>query len=213
MMMGGCKSEMFWSKIFWHRQRQLCHGLSPGWRKNMKKIKVEYKEDENKNRFPYIDIGSEEHGKVTFRLWIAGSLLEKDKDGNSVIIFPVKGAKVMKTDKGNIVMRKEPNSTVYYIYVECGYRGRSGFDILTKANEVEEFTFAEYVSQLGSLGISLGALVNSNQSVKYRWYKTGRLYGAPDEGVIILMSDGTVKEIDMISDGLEAIAELPKETE
>lgn len=170
---------------------------------------VVFKEDEKGNRYPYIDMGSEDHGRTSFRLWISDRLVERDKDDKFVITFPKRHAEIQRTVKGSLILRASESRMVYDIFVPCGYRGDSSFTILTEHYNV--FKYRIFRSERGSLGISQGALVNApdGEPLKYSWERTGRLYGDSPEGITILMPDGEEREFDNVPDGLEALAELP----
>lgn len=157
------------------------------------KKKVEFKVDENGNKYPFVDIGSEIHGRRSFRLWVSGKLVEK-KDGYEYICFPMRG-RIEKTRKGNLVLKPSNDTTVYYTVVEAGYRGESCLEILSPDCKV--FRFKEYRSPRGSLGISEGALIVSpNVPVKFEWSRTGRLYGKKESGVTIITPEGERKIVD-----------------
>ena len=178
----------------------------------MTKEYVEYKEDERGRKFPFVDMGSEIHGRTSFRLWVSGRFVHKDSDGDAIITFPVQNAQIEKTTKGSLVLRPHDSSTVHDIFVPCGYRGDATFKVLEPdILEDDIFEYSEYHSERGSLGIDEGALVNCPAGVplKYRWERSGRLYGSPGEGVTIITPDGRKYEIDELPDGLEAIEELP----
>jgi len=175
----------------------------------MKKIKLQKKVVEGKT-FYYIDIGKEEHYRPSFRLWINRQLVQTD-EGGEYISFPIQNARVIRTEKGNYVLRPEENWNTFKVGVLCGYRGTSTFKVLEPA-EAEIFSYKEYASQLGSLGISEYALVSvKSDKVKIRWERTGRLYGDAPEGITIYYSDGKIEEIEGLQDGLEALQELEKE--
>ena len=152
------------------------------------RIDVSFKENEHGDKFPYIDLGYETHGRISFRLWVSGRMVEKDEDGY-YLEFPMKG-KIERTEKGNLVLRPSDDYVVYFVFEPCGYRGSSSIKILSP--ETEAFWFSEYSSPRGSLGVSLGALINAKGSLKYRWEKTGRLYGSSPEGVTTITPDGKV---------------------
>ena len=194
-------------------------------------MKVEFREDERGRKFPFVDMGSETHGRTSFRLWVSGRFVRpriidahavwdeerqtwyhpKVQDGYEVV-FPVHDARIEKTPKGSLVLRPCKGSTVYNIFVRCGYRGGADINVLSPDVSADDvFRYREYRSARGNLGVDEGALVNCpvDTPLKYNWRKTGRLYGKPSEGVTIIMPDGTEKEIDMLPDGLESIEELP----
>lgn len=174
----------------------------------MKVRKVSFREDEAGNKYPFVDFGSEVHGRISFRLWVSGRLLEKDEEGDYVITFPKRGAKIERTQKGSLVLRPSTDTMVYNIYVPCGYRGDSEITILSE--HYEAFSYYIYHSPRGSLGVSKGMLVNAPEGIplKYKWKRTGRLYGDPSEGITIVMPDGVEKQFEEVPDGLEALQEL-----
>jgi hypothetical protein len=174
--------------------------------------KVFYKIDDKGNRFPYINIGREDHGRPSFRLWVSHSLVQTDPENGEFITFPVAG-KVIKTEKGNFVLKPEKSYVTHDIYVECGYRGDSDFEIL-EPKDAQVYAYEVYSSPRGSLVFSRGALVTvKNTVLKYRWKRTGRLYGEPSEGITIISPDGKKEDFEYVPDGLEALQELEKELE
>jgi len=168
-------------------------------------MRIKFKEDEKGQKFPYVEIGNESHNRASFRLWVSARLLTK-KDDSYELTFPVQNAKIHRTAKGSLVLRPEEGWTVHQIYVPCGFRGESSLEIL-EPEGLETFEYRSYSSPRGNLGISTGALVNTetDQTVKYSWDRSGRLYGGASHGISILMPDGTVKEFDEVPDGLESL--------
>jgi hypothetical protein len=160
-------------------------------------IRVQYKEVDG-TRFYYADVGSEVHGRYSFRLWISGRLVKQvvDKDGNVtyLVTFPVKDAAIVRTEKGTLVLRPVPGKVTHNILVPCGYRGTSSIQVDDMAG-VEVYTYYVYESPRGNLGISTGALIVANDvPVFVNWSRSGRLYGVPDKGVLILYPDGDTYE-------------------
>ena len=180
----------------------------------MEKIRVYYKVDDKGSKFPYIDIGCEYHGKPSLRLWVSQLLVKTDPENpeNEFITFPVEG-KVITTEKGSLVLKPSKENITYNIFVECGYRGSSNFEILEPNAQVYVYEYEVYSSPLGSLGISRGALVvvPNHAVLKYKWKKTGRLYGRSSEGISIVYPDGKKEDFEYVPDGLEALQELEKE--
>ncbi|MCD6458936.1 MAG: hypothetical protein J7K82_08845, partial [Thermoproteales archaeon] len=194
------------------------HGY--GAREMLKEIQVSSKEDEAGTRFYYIDLGSETHGRPSFRLWVSSRLVQTKKDSVygfgdeieiQVVRFPA-NAYIKKTEKGTLILKPSENHITHYIYVPCGYRGGSSIEIL-EPKDAETFKFYNYSSPRGSLGISVGMLVviPKDKVLKFRWERSGRTYGDPKEGITIVLPDGTEKEIDMVADGIEELEELKKE--
>lgn len=177
---------------------------------NKKRILVGKKEAEGKI-FYFADIGSEVHDRKSFRLWISSSLVEREeKDGIEIefITLPQKGVDIKKTEKGTLVLKKGPNN-LFDIYVSSGYRGYSNFEVLSPTEMI--LPYAVYRSPRGNLGISKGALVLTKEPyVKYKWQKTGRLYGDPEKGISIIYVDGKKEELSGVED-LEELKEVLEE--
>jgi len=195
----------------------------------MEKKEVCFKEDEEGRKFPFLDFGAEAHGRTSFRLWVSGRLVKHEtvknydssnpinriiaeeigmpeKEEHYYIEFPMKNAKIFRTQRGNLVLRPNEGTTVFYVFVPCGYRGESEFEILSDYYEL--FPFEIYESPRGRLGISRGALVNAPTApLVYRWERTGRLYGKPAEGVTIITPGGEEKVFEDVED-LEELEEL-----
>ena len=172
------------------------------------KIRVEKKEVEGKT-FYFLDVGEEEHGRPSFRLWINGQLVQSGDGDGEYISFPIHG-RIIRTEKGNYVLRPEQGWNTFRVGVPCGYRGTSTFEVLSKGAEV--FPFESWMSPQGNLGISKYALVSiPSDKVKVRWERDGRLYGDAPRGISIYYSDGKVEKVDGLPDGLGALEELKGE--
>jgi len=180
----------------------------------MKKEFLSFKEIEG-SKFFYLDIGSEVHGRKSFRLWIAGRLVKREEDEwngkkyeRFYVEFPLKGARIEKTEKGNLVLRSADGWVTYDVYVPCGYRGGSEVEILEPEDRIELDYFV-YRSPRGNLGISHGKLVSAkSRSIKFRWKRSGRLYGSSPQGITVLYEDGKEEVLEDLPDGLEALSEL-----
>ena len=176
---------------------------------------VSYKEADGA-KFWFLDLGAESHGRTSFRLWVSHKLVqsreEEDWRGEKILknflTFPLE-ATITKTQKGGLVLKPAKNEFVYDILVECGYRGSSSFQVLSPA-EFTVYSYYIYHSPRGNCGVSDGALVHvpSDDPLKIRWEKTGRLYGGPGQGVEIYYPDGRVEGLEMLCDGLEEVEEL-----
>lgn len=164
-------------------------------------MKVEYREDEKGQKFPFIDVGSETHGRSSFRLWVASRLLTKNKDSELELAFPVVNAKITKTEKGSLVLRYTEGWTVYEVFIRCGYRGSSSLKVV-EPDGTESFPYCIYSSQTGSLGTSDGALVNvlSGKTLKIQYHRSGRRIDQPN-GIMIFLPSGEIKEIEGIIEG------------
>jgi len=167
-----------------------------------KAIRASFVENENHEKFFYIDFTTGRGRPL--RVWLSGSLV--DQEGN--ITFPTPGV-LTTTEKGSLVLRKNSEYTTHYVYVHCGYRGGSSLEILQPENCIAH-KFYVYRSPRGRLGISEGALVSvkRDEIIKYKWGRSGRLYGGPAEGITIVLQDGDEQEFANIPDGLEALQEI-----
>jgi hypothetical protein len=158
--------------------------------------------------YHYLDVGSEAHGRKTFRLWVNANLVKFDDDGEAYVEFPVAG-KIVRTERGNLVLRSVPGWYVYDVGVGCGYRGTSEFSVLKPEGEYELFGYRIFYSPRGSLGVENRALINTKaNSVMIKWYRDGRLYGDAPQGITVFYADGRVETIDEVPDGIEALKEL-----
>jgi len=170
------------------------------------KMIVSFKEDENGNKYPYVDVGNETHGRPSFRLWVSMKLVNKDKHDRYYLEFPLR-AEIFKTQKGSLVLRPSEDKMTFYVYASCGYRGHSEVQVLSEY--FDDFDFYSYHSPRGSLGVSHGKLVVAPaKPLKWKWTRSGRLYGGAPQGITITMTDGKEKHIDHLPDGLEALDEL-----
>lgn len=167
-------------------------------------MKVEYTENE-RGRFPYVDVGNEKHGRPSFRLWVASKLLVKNKEGDMELGFPVRGAKITKTEKGSFVMRPDTDWMVYDVFISSGYRGASSLKIIKPAN-AERFDYCIYNSSRGSLGTNDGAMINVplETTLRVQYHRSGRRIDHPD-GIMIVMPSGEIKELE----GICSEEELP----
>jgi len=146
------------------------------------RIKNEREVCKTDNDFAYLNIGSEDHGKPSFRLWVSSKLISDSElyENIEVVKFPV-SARIYKTQKGNYVLRPDNEVTTFDILIPCGYRGRSGIEVVGNNDECRVFYFVNR-SPRGSLGVSTGVLVSTKKEVEIRWERSGRLYGRDSEG-------------------------------
>jgi len=171
------------------------------------KVVLMEKEIEGK-KFYYKNFGREVHGKISFRLWINRKLVKFDENKTPFIEFPIKGAKIIKTDKGNLVLRNCEGWSVFKIGIVCGYRGVSFYEILQPGN-CEVFEYKMFSSPIGSLGISRYALVNvPDTKLKVKYSRSGKTYGEPSNFLEILYVDGRIESISDLQDGIEALKEI-----
>ena len=140
--------------------------------------------ERNGKKYYYTDFGYEAHGKSSFRLWIAESLIEFADTGEREDLYvEIEGLRDIKiTEKGNFVLIPSENTYVFNIGWASGYRGNSYYTIAEPEKVKVEIPYSEYRSPRGNLGISNYALVVSNSpSLKVHLSRTGRTYGAPEE--------------------------------
>ena len=167
----------------------------------MKRLNVSVKEAESK-RFFFIDLGSECHGRHSFRLWVSSSLVKEDEKGE-YIELPLSGVEIFKGKSEKTFILKKGDYNLFYYYLESGYRGDSHFLI---EESTRLYCFEVWRSPQGSLGIDSGALVlTPEERLTIRWERTGRLYGAPESGTTLLFLDGREEEIECDLEDLQNI--------
>ena len=154
-----------------------------------KKIHLKVKEEEER-RFYYFPVGSEDFGRPRYRAWVHHSLVQKDEEGRPYIELPLQGARI---DQGKsertLIIRPDEKFNIFDAFVPCGYRGGSSIKFLTPVER--SFVYYIYRSERGSLGVSTGYLVVTDQDVVvFEWKRTGRLYGADPTGVTKVTLDG-----------------------
>jgi len=165
-------------------------------------VRDELKVNRTEDGYLYAWLGSEDHGRPSFRLWInrayEGKLQKKEGfwGEEEVLPLPVEG-KVVVTERGNKVLRPQKGWITLILFVDSGYRGESSISP-ELPKEAVVIPFYEYASERGSLGVSEGLLVSVPESAfpfKVSWERTGRTYGEPTEGIALVEREGTVKEL------------------
>jgi hypothetical protein len=161
--------------------------------------------------FHYLEIGSEIHYRPTYIMWVSKQFVKSDSNGD-YIEFPVEGCQLVK-GKGKGIILKKGDKNLFMFSVECGFRGESSIDeVYCYGDEPEVYKFYEYHSPRGSTGIDEGVLVlTKSDKVKISWSRTGRLYGKPGSGVVVLYIDGRQEELDCVDS--EELEMLEKELE
>jgi hypothetical protein len=155
------------------------------------------KKEVDGKEFYMIKMGRETHGKPSFILWVNPKLINPQKN---YISFPINASLVKGTKDYILKPTNDPNKWVFDIFIECGFRGSSSFEILSPYTK--KVYYWEYKSPRGNLGISKGALIETAENyVKIRFSKTGKTYGKPKSGIKIYKLDGSVEELP--SDTLE----------
>jgi hypothetical protein len=155
----------------------------------------------------YIDIGSEEHGKPSFKLWVSSELV-MDGITHEGVVFPAH-ADIVKTKSGELVLVPSNKTATYYFYVKCGYRGVSHYEVIVppdtwqeKNKRMDKYPFKIYDSPRGNLGINEGAIVvvEPRDDIIVKWIRTGRLYDTPRKGITILYRDSNKQELPNVDD-------------
>jgi hypothetical protein len=157
--------------------------------------------------FYFVDVGKEIHGKKSFRLWINRKLVpQPDKDGIIKMNFPIVGVKVIKTEKGNYVLRPQQGWWTSIFIKYSGYRGISKCEILSP-KDIISIPYKIFESPQGNLGISEGLLFSAPESevVIIEWKRTGRLYGSEPKGTARLFPNGVIEEISLRAEELSEI--------
>ena len=175
----------------------------------VKEVNLKFKEAEGK-RFFYMDVGSEVHGRPSFRLWVSGRLVQEEIKDNQIkhyLKFPVINAGIVRTEKGTPVLRPTQNTVTYNVLIPCGYRGGSSLEVVSPEMS-QVYLYEEYSSPRGNLGVSQGAIIVAPLgSIRVRWERIGRLYGSAPTGITKLYPDGREETIDRVED-VEDLNEL-----
>ncbi len=168
----------------------------------MEKLYLYEKQVEGKS-FYYVEIGSETHGRPTYILWINRALLTEELIEARKFVFPVRGARIQQgKSERTLVLKPDQSRNVFYYLKKCGYRGDSSVEVYD-CEDCKVYKFWVYSSPRGSTGISEGVLVETSQDkIKVKWSRTGRLYGAPPQGITILHIDGRVEELPIEDESL-----------
>ena len=174
----------------------------------VKRLPLKYKETEGK-KFFYMDVGSETHGRPSFRLWVTQKLVQEEIKDNQIkhyLKFPV-NAEIVKTEKGTLVLRPAQDTVTYNVLIPCGYRGSSNLEVVSPEMS-QVYLYEKYSSPRGNLGISQGAIiVTPFGSIKFKWERKGRLYGESPTGITTIYPIGREETIDWVED-VEDIKEL-----
>jgi hypothetical protein len=175
----------------------------------VKRVNLKYKEAEERLLF-YVDVGSEDHGRPSFRLWVSRRLVKQELRDNQVeyfVEFPILNAGVTRTEKGILVLRPALRTIVYNVLVPCGYRGSSSLEVVSPGG-AQVYLYEEYSSPRGNLGVSQGAIiVVPLDSIKFKWERKGRLYGESPTGITAIYPIGKEETIDRVED-VEDVKEL-----
>jgi len=147
----------------------------------------------NERGFACITFVSGSHDHERTRIWVHHTFVsEKEQE----IAFPMKKAKIYRTQKGSLVLRpgkKEEN--VYYIEIPSGYRGSAEIsDIKGGKTEIIAKGY-KYHSGRGALGETAWALINSDSEfIEVYGRRSGRRIDDPKVEFKIT-SDGKKEEL------------------
>ncbi len=160
------------------------------------RVKLRCKEHDGQ-RFYFVDLGNEIHDRPSARLWVSGKLVKEGKEGPEVELTGKRA--LIRTDKGNWVLKPSQKTFTFLVGWDCGYRGHSTFEI--KERTLRILYFREYKSPRGSLGISEFALVCSEKpELKVQLKRTGRLYGAPSKALAVYTAKEEGQEVKLLED-------------
>lgn len=128
----------------------------------------------NERDYPFIEISHGPHSCKKLRIWVHASLVKRDPEYDwEVIILPVEGAKIFRTEKGSLVIRPETEWNVFYVEVVSGYRGSAAIERVDGGEVVAQGEILH--SPLGNLGLTAFAFINSqNKFVDIFGRRSGR---------------------------------------
>lgn len=157
-------------------------------------LKVEFQDDDQEKKFPFVSLGKNKNNNFNVRVWLSSKLLY-EIEGNCFIEFPMRNAKIFTTDKGSFVIKPEEGSVVHYLHIPCGFRGASNIEVLYEASKI--VYFADLSFPEGDTGISTGCIVDKPlySPLKYKYLRTGALYGGKEKGIRLVRHDGTEEEL------------------
>jgi len=149
-------------------------------------------------KYPYVDdktVSLTTHSGVRGRLIYLSS---RFVNGNTVtlkrineFVAKLDNAKILKTEKGTLVIKHEEGSTLYLIEIPSGYRGSVSIEVTKGDCQISEVL----TSPRGSLGEIKHVWCNGNSTIKYKI--TGRtttvgygrlreMYGENLNGTVII---------------------------
>ena len=149
----------------------------------MREVRLEVLSREGRDfyraRFGYV-----RHGSPSFRAWVNRRLVQITGDGSPLLRLG-KGMRIRRTEKGNLVIVPSEEHSIVVVGWNAGYRGTSGYEILSPQVVEMELQFEKWSSPRGALGVSTYALLSlRGDRVLVRLWRTGRLYGDPAEAVL-----------------------------
>jgi hypothetical protein len=160
-------------------------------------LKIQEKKVEGKT-FYYTDLGRYNVKRIWInQLYYLEELKQRLNKYNETIGI-LQNSHLKETNKLNHVIKKGANN-LFFVMVECGYRGSSEIKVIS--DNINLVNFSIYHSERGNLGISDGVIVETPLDyVKIEWFRSGRLYGQSDKGISIIKIDGDIESIDVVEE-------------
>jgi len=155
---------------------------------------------QNERGFMYFELRAGSHDHVRTRVWVHRSLVRMNPEGEAPyeLSFPIIGAKIHRTEKGNLVLRPEPDWWVALVTEKSGYRGMASIRIEGVDGEVEIVAAGkEFHSPQGSLGETAWALINANApQIKIHAHISGRRISRPEFSYILLPTGEIIEAVE-----------------
>jgi len=155
----------------------------------------------NDRGFPFAEISAGAHGHKKTRLWIHYSLVPgRCPEGwenldRAEEFFPSVG-RVVRTEKGSLVLRPADGWTTYVVRIPSGYRGEAAITTVEGdgAEVMAEGSF--YHSPQGRCGETAWALVSARGPVIVTGIRTGRRIDPADQNLTVRYTpDGETEEL------------------
>jgi len=158
----------------------------------------------NDRGFPFAEISAKAHGHVKTRLWIHHSLYpgrcpdvweDWSKLDRSEEFFPSPG-RIVRTERGSLVLRPAAGWTTYLVRIPSGYRGTAAISDIT-GPDVEIMAEGKfYHSPQGRCGETAWALISARGPVVVTGSRTGRRIDPENEGLTVRYTpDGEMEEL------------------
>ena len=129
-----------------------------------------------KSGYKYIEIGIIDFFKPHYKIWINDKLIQKN-NGKEFVELTGVDRELVKTDKGNYVLRPSKGINTFIIGRYCGFKGSSEY-IIKKGNIKTELPFNVYKSEKGNLGVSTYAIISTpDREIIVDEFANGELYG------------------------------------
>jgi len=152
--------------------------------------------------FYLFNLVSGSHNHIVTKVWVNKKFVHPN-EADGEVEFPVQNARVIRTEKGALVLRPSDEGWVALIQERSGYRGSADFSLEGDFEIVAEGK--EYHSPRGSLGETAWALVNvKGPEILVHVSISGRRV-SKGEYSYKLYSDG--KKLNLEEEGLEQLLE------